>query len=96
VGAELFNAEGQTNMTKLPIVAFRSFVKAPENLMVYWPWPDNWTWQSGGYKLAASGKPTNLNTVGCTRIRRANFKTVHEINTTSSSGLLLCPIKKWS
>jgi hypothetical protein len=30
VGAELFHADGQTNMTKL-IVAFRNFANAPEN-----------------------------------------------------------------
>jgi hypothetical protein len=30
VGAELFHADGQTNMTKL-IVAFRNFVNAPKN-----------------------------------------------------------------
>jgi hypothetical protein len=31
VGAELFHAEGQTDMTKL-IVAFRNFAKAPKKL----------------------------------------------------------------
>jgi len=30
MGAELFHADGQTDMTKL-IVAFRNFVKAPKN-----------------------------------------------------------------
>jgi hypothetical protein len=30
VGAELFHADGQTDMTKL-IVAFRNFVNAPES-----------------------------------------------------------------
>jgi hypothetical protein len=30
VGAELFHADGQTDMTKLK-VAFRSFAKAPKN-----------------------------------------------------------------
>jgi hypothetical protein len=30
VGAELFNADGRTNMTNL-IVAFRNFANAPEN-----------------------------------------------------------------
>ena len=30
VGAELFHADGRTDMTKL-IVAFRSFAKAPKN-----------------------------------------------------------------
>jgi hypothetical protein len=30
IGAELFHADGQTDMTKL-IVAFRNFVNAPKN-----------------------------------------------------------------
>ena len=33
VGAELFHADGQTDMTKL-IVAFRNFVNAPKTAMV--------------------------------------------------------------
>jgi len=46
VGAELFNADGQTNMTK-PVVAFHNFVNArlrncslcPHSDFVCWLWP---------------------------------------------------------
>jgi len=34
VGAELFHADGRTDMTKL-IVAFRNFANAPKNALVY-------------------------------------------------------------
>jgi hypothetical protein len=35
VGAELFNAEGQTDMTNI-IVAFRSLANAPKNRYTFW------------------------------------------------------------
>ena len=35
MGAKLFRADGQTDITKL-IVAFRNFANAPKNTIIYW------------------------------------------------------------
>ena len=42
VGAELFHADGRTDMKKL-IVAFRNFANAPENYLNFPPHPSDLT-----------------------------------------------------